>query len=65
MNKSNNNNNETMKLCKRSMKGEVEGPIRLCEVLYMFQLDPRCVTECCARPVVRAAVIDAFIAKCA
>ena len=27
---------ETMKLCKRSMKGEVEGPIRLCEVLYMY-----------------------------
>ena len=34
------------------MKGEVEGPIRLCGVLYMYQLDPRSVRECCARLVV-------------
>ena len=43
---------ENIKLCKRSMKGEVEGPIRLCGVLYMYQLDPRSVRECCARLVV-------------
>ena len=55
----------TMKLCKRSMKGEVEGPIRLCEVLCMFQLDHRSVRECFARPVVQAAVADTFVAKCA
>ena len=42
---------ETMKLCKRSMKREVEGPIRLCGVLYMYQLNPRSQRECCARPV--------------
>ena len=42
---------ETMKLCKRSMKGDVEGPIRPCGVLYMYQLDPRSVRECCARPL--------------
>ena len=46
------NTSETMKLCKRSMRGEVEGPIRLCEVLYIHQLDSRSVRECCARPVV-------------
>ena len=43
---------ETMKLCQRSMKGKVECPIRLCGVLYMYQLDPRSIGECCARPVV-------------
>ena len=42
---------ETMKLCQRSMKGKVECPIRLCGVLYMYQLDPRSIRECCARPV--------------
>ena len=48
---------ETMKLCKRSMMEEVEGPIRLCQVLFMFQLEPKSVRECCAKPVLRAAVV--------
>ena len=30
------NTYETVKLCKRSMMGEVEGPIGLCQVLSMF-----------------------------
>ena len=59
------NTYDTMKLCKRSMKGEVDGLIGLCDVLSMFQLDPRSVRECCVRPFVSAAVIDTFIAKCA
>ena len=53
---------ETMKLCKRSMMEEVEGPIRLCQVLFMFQLEPKSVRKCCAKPVVRAAVVDMFLA---
>ena len=56
---------DTMKLCKRSMKRQMEGPIGLCEVLSMFQLDPRSVRECCVWPFVSAAVIDTFIATCA
>ena len=54
------NTYETKKLCTRSMKGEVEGPIRLYKLLPMCQLDLRNVRECCAQPVVRAAVVDTF-----
>ena len=56
------NTYETMKLCERSMKGDVQGLIRLYKVLSMCQLDPRSVRECCAQPVVRAAVVDMFLA---
>ena len=56
------NTYETVKLCERSMMGEVEGPIRLYQVLLMFQSEPRSVRECCAQPVVRAAVVDTFLA---
>ena len=56
------NTYETVKLCERSMMGEVEVPVRLYQVLSMFQLEPRSVRECCAQPVVRAAVVDTFLA---
>ena len=59
------NTYDTMKLCKRSMKGEVDDLIGLCDMLSMFQLDPRSVRECCVRLFVSVAVIDTFIAKCA
>ena len=56
------NTYKTMKLIKRSMKGEVEGPISLYQVLSLFLLELRRVREFCAQPVVRAAVVDMFLA---
>ena len=54
------NTYETVKLCKRPMMGEMEGPIGLYQVLSMSQLKPRSVRECCTQPVLRAAVVDTF-----
>ena len=54
------NTYETMKLCKWSMIGEVEGQISLYQVLSMFKLEPRSVRECSAQPVVGAAAVDTF-----
>ena len=56
------NTYETVKLCKKSMMGEVEGPIGLYQVLSMFQFQPRSVRECCTQPVVQSAVADTFLA---
>ena len=44
------------------MMGEVEGPIRLYQVLSMFQLEPRSARECRAQPVLRVAVVNMFLA---
>ena len=56
------NTYETVKLCKKLMMGEVEGPIGLYQVLSMFQFQPRSVRECWTQPVAQSAAADTFLA---
>ena len=52
------NTYETVKLCKRSMMGEVEGPIGLSSAVYVLVETQEHKGVCCAQPVVRRHVFS-------